>query len=230
MTTDKNKQNKQCTRCMETLPLEAFYFSTQGYTAKCRTCTIEYNTERRALGPRTRPRKVPQVDVHRKLLSARGPENRVFLGRYIHGYKKFCLYCHPQGLVLDGELLYGHHSIDDILYVLSTRHMKLMSESESGEFESDMLGSITSVRNACGVPIDVRFVKSLVSLDQYFLWMDKPRKLLISEVSQQVSLSEDILRFIYQPEKNDCNRKIVPPGNLKNSSDISPQVYEFTEE
>ena len=227
---NKHKQNKQCTRCMETLHIEEFYYSPSRdrYTAKCKSCTIEYNTERRALTPR--PRKVLQTDVHRKLLSGLGPGTRCFLGRYVHGYKNFILYRGPWGCVLDGELLYGLCTDDDLIYILQQRHMKLMSETKLDISLIQILDKVLLLRNACGVPIDVRFVKSLMSLDQYYLWMDQPRKLLISEVAQQLSLSVEILQFISPTEKNTSNPTRVPPVILKNSEDNSPQHIEFVEE
>ena len=226
----QSKTHKRCLQCKELLPVEHFYQNPHGYSSKCRPCTIVYNTEyRKNRTHKPRSRKVPIYEVHRKLLSTEGPENSIFHGRYVHGYAEFVLYRGPYGCVLDGELLYGTTSIDDLLYILHTRHMKLIRRLDSEIKEGELLSAMLQVRNACGVPIDVRFVQGLVSLDQYFLWMDKPRKLLISEAADQTSLSEEIVKFLV-PEKSHCNRIISPPVNLKNPSTNNPQVIESTYE
>ena len=234
--TDKHKQDKQCSICLETLPMEAFYYSApkRTYLAKCKTCTIEYNSHRRRSAPKARPRKMSLYELHTKLLSGLGPGIEFLQGRYVHTYKEFSLYLGPWGYVLDGELLYGEYNTYDIAHVLHTRHMKLMRRCESGTDLEIVLDKITLVRNSCGVPINVRFAKSLVLLDQYFLWMDKPRKLLISEAARQTSLSEDILEFILPTEKRASNPIISAPVILKNSDTKEPQVpnntYDFTED
>ena len=226
----QSKTHKQCLQCKELLPIEHFYQNPHGYSSKCKPCTIAYNTEyRKSRSHRPRPRKVPIYELHRKLLSKSGPQDSIFYGKYIHTRREFVLYLGPWGCVLDGELLYGTTSIDEIIDVLAHRHMRLMRQ-ESVELKSvEFLSEISQVRNSCGVPIDVRFVQGLVLLDQYFLWMDMPRKLLISEAADQTSLSEEIVKFLV-PEKSASNQKIAPPGNLKNPSTNNPQVIEFVEE
>ena len=231
MTTDKNKQIKQCTRCLETLPMEEFYYvpSTGRYTPKCKPCTSQYNMERAKLAPQRPKKKVSLYELHTKLLSGLGPGIELFSGRYVHTYREFSLYLGPWGYIIDGELLYGDYEVHDVVHTLHARHMKLMQRRTSDVSLEQILSHISLVRNSCGVPIEVRFAKSLVSLDQYFLWMDKPRKLLISEAAHQLSLSQEILKFLV-PEKNEQLQSRAASGNLKNSSDISPQVYEFAEE
>ena len=176
-----------------------FYYSTNSNlgTSPGLVISYAYNVEyRRNNKTRTRPKKLPQSELHRKLLSGRGPGIAVFYGRYTHGYKSFLLYLGPWGMIVDGELLYGEYNDDDVLYALHHRHMRLMRQ-ESVELKSvEFLSEISQVRNSCGVPIDVRFVQGLVLLDQYFLWMDMPRKLLISEAADQTSLSEEIVKFL----------------------------------
>ena len=145
--------------------MEDFYYvpAKSAYTAKCKICTIEYNSERRALGPRRPKKRVSIYELHRKLLSGLGPGIELFSGRYVHTYREFTLYIAPWGAVLDGELLYGMSSVDDIAHVLHTRHMKLMRRSSSETNLDIVLEKISLVRNRGGVPIDVRFVKALVT-------------------------------------------------------------------
>ena len=224
--------SKTCNTCQATLPLSEFYTNKNGIFSRCKQCSIDRNIKnrrtRQAEGYRRPKKRVSLYELHTKLLSGLGPEIELFSGRYVHTYREFFLWRGPWGYILDGELLYGEYDVHDLVHTLHSRHMKLMKRRESGTDLEIVLRDITLLRNSCGVPIDVRFVKSLMLLEQYFLWMDKPRKLLISEVSQQLSLSIEILQFISPPEKTHSNPTQAAPVILKNPATKEPQVIEKT--
>ena len=224
--------SKTCNTCLAVLPIEEFYTNKNGIFSRCKQCSIDRNMQnrkkRQGKGYRRPKKRVSLYELHTKLLSGLGPGIEFLQGRYVHTYKEFSLYLGPWGYVLDGELLYGEYNTYDVVHTLHTRHMKLMRRCSSGTDLEIVLDNITLLRNSCGVPINVRFAKSLVSLDQYFLWMDKPRKLLISEAAHQLDVAQHILEFILPTPKNNALPKITPPVILKNSDTKEPQVVNNT--
>lgn len=224
----KQINNKHCPSCRLDVPIENFYKTANGYSSKCKPCTIAYNTEyRKNKVPRARPRRVSLGESNHRMIKNLGPGIEFLRGRYTHTYTEFALYLGPWGYIVDGELLYGEYSIDDVLHVLHIRHMKLISHVESDLKPEDIHSKILQVKNSCGVPIGVSFVKGLVSRPQYFLWMEEPRKLLLSEAAAQTQLTEEVINFILQ-EKSDSNRKSCSPEILKNSEHNMPQAIEYT--
>ena len=223
--------NKHCKRCDQTLQIENFYFTAGRHTSYCKKCTSQYNMDqRRKTVVRRREKSIPEKNE--KILSSLGDENRSFLleGRFLSSYQRVRIMVGPWGMALDGELFYSTHDRDEIISILHSKNIKIMSVLSYDMAMPEVLESITSLRSSRREPISRVHARLMVSSPQYFLWMDTPRPLTLLEAADYLGTSLPELEFFLGQEKMPGTQKIPPLQNFKNLPDASLQPLEFTEE